>query len=573
MKMASRLASGSRVAVVGAGVSGAAFASALLLNARARGYSLDVRLYDGASPSTLSPPVVLTPECRARLAALGCRVPLELRTLELSGIEVISRGAREVLAAPPGGLWIIDGNARGAGGMSLVRKVLANAATAQGAHIVERQVERVEHQESAPDAPAAVRASGPLVVRARGMGERHHAVAFAGGVRSGSLGEALFPGFRAAPSLPAVHARVHVAPRLTPLTLARLWLAPLPGLDGLFLLPASGSVYALGYGAQATPADLCQALMMAARDGYLEEGFEIASLAPTRLPFGPARTLVAPGQLVVGAASAGHPLQLGLSETLSSCSRAAVALLEMGLEPGPLKRRYVDEGLAEALESATDGARSLAWLRRAGARAPGAFRRACARTSPSARTGVLGLARLSASQLLGSARWAGMREVLTAWVRSSTEPFPVEIPSLEPDLYYVVDDDMDSREGLTQLLESMGAKVVAFADELALFCAVARRPPTAILLDVVLNWVDGLRLCEGLKRHPLTRSTRILVMSGLNRPHVRARALEAGAEAFLPKPLDLDQLVGIITCCGGGSSHLALPRERPTFDEAPLAAS
>jgi CheY-like chemotaxis protein len=121
---------------------------------------------------------------------------------------------------------------------------------------------------------------------------------------------------------------------------------------------------------------------------------------------------------------------------------------------------------------------------------------------------------------------------------------------LAPNLYYVVDDDLDARAALTELLEASGGQVVAFADELALFCAVARRPPTAILLDVVLDWVDGLTLCEGLKRHPLTRDTEVVVMSGLNRPHVRQRALEAGAKAFLPKPFDPDRLLELL-----GLSH------------------
>jgi CheY-like chemotaxis protein len=148
------------------------------------------------------------------------------------------------------------------------------------------------------------------------------------------------------------------------------------------------------------------------------------------------------------------------------------------------------------------------------------------------------------------ARWAGIRETMSSWVRTAVEPLPTTIPTMEPDLYYIVDDDPDQREAMTQLLESTGAHVVAFADELALFCAVARRPPTAILLDVVLHWVDGLRLCEGLKQHPLTRDTRVVVMSGMNRPHIRQRALDAGAEAFLPKPVDperlLRQLMGVV---------------------------
>jgi CheY-like chemotaxis protein len=346
--------------------------------------------------------------------------------------------------------------------------------------------------------------------------------------------------------VPAVQARLrHATPRLNVAPLARLWLSPLPTVDGLLLLPGAHSVYALAFGPSVTPADLCQALMMAARDGLVEEGFELVALETTRLPYGPGRTLVAPGQLAVGAAAFGHPLQLGLSETLASCSRAAVALLDAGLEGSALERRYVREGLHEMLEDSTAGARSMAWLRRAGRRAPQAFLAARNRGTSGGMGGggVLGLSSPTPLSLLNAARWAGIRETMASWVRTAVEPMPATIPTLEPDLYYIVDDDPDQREAMTQLLESTGARVVAFADELALFCAVARRPPTAILLDVVLHWVDGLRLCEGLKQHPLTRDTRVVVMSGLNRPHVRQRALDAGAEAFLPKPVDPERLL------------------------------
>uniref|UniRef100_UPI0013D0E423 response regulator n=1 Tax=Myxococcus vastator TaxID=2709664 RepID=UPI0013D0E423 len=347
-----------------------------------------------------------------------------------------------------------------------------------------------------------------------------------------------------------VQARLrHASPQRELAPVARLWISPLPTVDGLFLLPGASSVYALAFGPAVTPADLCQVLMMAARDGLVEEGFELAALETTRLPYGPGRTLVAPGQLAVGPAAFGHPLQVGLSETLASCSRAAVALLDGGLDAGSLERRYVREGLGEMLEDAAAGARAITWLRRAGPRAPEAFVKAKGRRTLGGTFGggVLGLSGPTPIALLGAARWAGLKELVGSWLRTTVEPVPSVVPELEPDLYYVVDDDPDAREALTALLESTGAKVVAFADELALFCAVARRPPTAILLDVVLHWVDGLRLAEGLKQHPLTRNTRVLVMSGLNRPHVRQRALDAGAETFLPKPVDPDRLLRILT--------------------------
>ena len=544
----SRLASGSKVAIIGGGIAGAGLAASLLFNGRARGSALDVRVYESGEPDHIAPPAVLTPECRSRLAALGCRVPPEWRAHELRGVELFSHGNREVLPSSPGGLWVVDGWPQGQGGLALVREVLAGAATSQGARFVPRRVERVENQPSAPDAPATVRKSGPLVVRAQGSGERFHAVALATGAGP-SLGNAFFPGFRPAPTVAAVQARLrHASSRLSVAPLARLWISPLPTVDGLLLLPGAHSVYALAFGPAVTPADLCQVLMMAARDGLVEEGFELAALETTRLPYGPGRTIVAPGQLAVGAAAFGHPLQLGLSETLASCSRAAVALLDAGLEGPGLERRYVREGLGELLEDSVAGARAITWLRRAGQRAPRAFLSARNRGSSGGMGGggVLGLSSPTPAALLSAVRWAGIRETMASWVRTTVEPLPATIPSLEPDLYYIVDDDPDAREAMTQLLESTGARVVAFANELALFCAVARRPPTAILLDVVLHWVDGLRLCEGLKQHPLTRETRVVVMSGLNRPHVRQRALDAGAEAFLPKPVEPERLLQLL---------------------------
>jgi CheY-like chemotaxis protein len=541
----SRLAAGSRVAIIGGGIAGAGLAASLLFNGRARGVSLDVRVYSHGEPDSVPPPVVLTPECRSRLAALGCRVPLEWRSHELRGVEILAQGRRELLPAPPGGLWVVDGGPQGQGGLAVVREAMVAAATAQGARFVERRVDRVEHQPPAPDAPEAVRNSGLLVVRAQGSGERFHAAALATGAR-GSLGDAFFPGLQPAPTVAAVQARLRQdSSRLTLSPLARLWISPLPSVDGLFLLPGAQSVYALAFGPAVTPADLCQVLMMAARDGLVEEGFELSALETTRLPFGPGRTLVAQGQVVVGPAALGHPLQAGLSETLATCSRAAVGLLDGGLDASALERRYVREGLSELMEDAAAGARSIAWLRRAGRRAPAAFLAARRRGSVGGvhSGGVLGLAAPTPLALLASARWAGLREVVGSWLRTTVEPVPMAMPALEPDLYYVVDDDPDAREAITQLLESTGATVVSFADELALFCAVARRPPTAILLDVVLHWVDGLRLCEGLKQHPLTRNTRVVVMSGLNRPHVWQRALDAGAEAFLPKPVEPERLL------------------------------
>ena len=88
---------------------------------------------------------------------------------------------------------------------------------------------------------------------------------------------------------------------------------------------------------------------------------------------------------------------------------------------------------------------------------------------------------------------------------------------------------------------------------------------------MVLHWVDGLRLAEGLKQHPLTRNTQVVVMSGLNRTHVRQRALDAGAEAFLPKPVDPERLLRLLT--GHVPTPDAVePDARPTVSDEALGS-
>lgn len=549
--MADGLTNGSRVAVVGGGVAGAAFAAALLQLARSRGRKLDAQVYRGhGGPSATSAPALLTAECRSRLAALGCKVSSQWRDLELRGFEIVSSGQKEVLASAPNALWVMDDWPTGGGGMARLRQALEETAVAQGATFVDRIATLVERHPIPAGTVTLSRApQGELVVRAGGAGERFHAVALATGARGG-LGERFFPRFEGAPTLPAVHARLRYGGlRHRELPLGRLLLEPLPGVDGLYLVPCPQSVYVLAFGRAVEPADLCQALMVAARDGHLPDGFELHELSQTRIPCGAGGRLVAEGQVAVGAGAVGHPLQVGVSETLCSASRGAVALLEHGHKARALGRRYVHEGMLELLEDAVDAARALPWLKLSCERAAEAFAQARA-LNPLGTPftgGILGLSTPTARALLTVARRKGCARWLSSFFRAAVEPLQVSIPVVERDLYYVVDDDAQAREALTSFLEAQGAEVVAFADELALYCAVARRPPTAILLDVVLNWVDGLRLAEGLKQHPLTRGSNVIVMSGLNRPHVRDRALKAGALGFLPKPFDphlLWQLLG-----------------------------
>src|SRR5215470_4053621 len=90
-----------QLAVVGEGLAGAALALALCHAEHDRGRPAETLLYAGNG--TLRPaPRIVTPQCRSRLALLGCTLPPTDLTTPLVGMRVLSRSSRAWLPYPPG---------------------------------------------------------------------------------------------------------------------------------------------------------------------------------------------------------------------------------------------------------------------------------------------------------------------------------------------------------------------------------------------------------------------------------------------------------------------------------------
>jgi CheY-like chemotaxis protein len=67
--------------------------------------------------------------------------------------------------------------------------------------------------------------------------------------------------------------------------------------------------------------------------------------------------------------------------------------------------------------------------------------------------------------------------------------------------------------------------------------------PTVVLLDVMMPAIDGLQVCEQIKQDPLLQHTRVIVMSGGIDDNKKQRLIDAGAEAYFEKPIDIKQLM------------------------------
>jgi putative two-component system response regulator len=106
----------------------------------------------------------------------------------------------------------------------------------------------------------------------------------------------------------------------------------------------------------------------------------------------------------------------------------------------------------------------------------------------------------------------------------------------------VVDDEPANRQLMMRLLSHRGYLVESVGDGEAALDFVASKRPDLILLDVQLPGIDGIEVCRRVKQLAATRLIPIVLVTGLHdRPH-KMNGIKAGADDFLTKPFDAEEL-------------------------------
>ncbi|HEY1695524.1 MAG TPA: ATP-binding protein [Polyangiaceae bacterium] len=113
-------------------------------------------------------------------------------------------------------------------------------------------------------------------------------------------------------------------------------------------------------------------------------------------------------------------------------------------------------------------------------------------------------------------------------------------------LVLVVEDEPDSRELVVEILERHGARVTGVASADDAVAAFLRVPPAIVLSDVGLPGEDGLSLVRRLRALPGGARVPTVAVSAFVRAEDRARALEAGFDAHVGKPIEPDDLVDVV---------------------------
>jgi PAS domain S-box-containing protein len=106
----------------------------------------------------------------------------------------------------------------------------------------------------------------------------------------------------------------------------------------------------------------------------------------------------------------------------------------------------------------------------------------------------------------------------------------------------LVDDNLDAMEMMGFLLHEMGHHATTTHDTEQVEALALRHRPQVIVLDIGLPGVDGYELARRIKRHPELSRIRLVAHTGYGSPEDRQKAREAGFDAHLVKPADIDDL-------------------------------
>ncbi len=107
----------------------------------------------------------------------------------------------------------------------------------------------------------------------------------------------------------------------------------------------------------------------------------------------------------------------------------------------------------------------------------------------------------------------------------------------------VVDDEEPNRNLLGEALQVHGYEVLEAGTGQVALQLVAHRPPDVILLDVMMPGLDGFEVCRRLKADRDTAPIPVLLITALFDRKERLLGIEAGANDFLSKPVDLHDLI------------------------------
>jgi DNA-binding response OmpR family regulator len=119
---------------------------------------------------------------------------------------------------------------------------------------------------------------------------------------------------------------------------------------------------------------------------------------------------------------------------------------------------------------------------------------------------------------------------------ATTVPVSVPVVDDEPQVVWVLQFSLEA-EGYTTYVASNGAEALA---------EITEHHPNLMVLDIMMPTMDGWSVLEEVLKLPVEERPRVVIVSALSSIRDRAKAAELGADAYVPKPFNVDELLEVL---------------------------
>ncbi len=116
-------------------------------------------------------------------------------------------------------------------------------------------------------------------------------------------------------------------------------------------------------------------------------------------------------------------------------------------------------------------------------------------------------------------------------------------PTDAPVTILVAEDSPTQAQQLQYILSQHGYTLTVVRNGEEALTAIAQRPPTLVISDVIMPRMDGYELCSHIKRKPELRNLPVILLTSLSDPADVVKGLESGADSFIFKPYDEQYLL------------------------------
>ena len=112
----------------------------------------------------------------------------------------------------------------------------------------------------------------------------------------------------------------------------------------------------------------------------------------------------------------------------------------------------------------------------------------------------------------------------------------------DDNLILVVDDDEIVARTIERSLRAGGFRVAVVHSGVEALRSARRQPPELMVLDIIMPGLDGFEVCRQVRADPILKDLPILFLTAKAKEEDRIVGLRAGADDYLTKPFNLDEL-------------------------------